>query len=143
MKFLKSFLLALIGSIVANLILLFVLKPFVINPAMPLHSLSVGPVAALTAIGTIGATIVYAILRAFMARPNKAFIWLSVIVLLISLIPDYLIIGSTTGPFAGATLPSALTLMLMHVAAALIIVWSLVKVWGARNVIAAQTLPKQ
>ena len=143
MKFLKSFLLALVGAIVANLIILFVLKPFVINPAMPLHSLSVGPVVMLTAIGTIAATIVYAILRAFMARPQKTFIWLSVIVLLVSFIPDYLIIGNTTGPFAGGTLPSALTLMLMHVAAAIIIVWSLVKVWGARNVAAVQTLPKQ
>jgi hypothetical protein len=133
MTFIKSFLAALIGSVVANLILLFVLKPFVINPAMPLHSLSVMPVAMLTTIGVIIATIVYAIMRAIMARPQKAFIDISVIVLLLSFIPDYLIIGQTTGPFVGATLTSALTLMLMHIIAAVIIVLSLVKIWGART----------
>lgn len=132
MKFLKAFVVAVVGAVVANLIVLFVVGPMVIDPAMPLHSLSVGPVAMLTIIGTIGATIVYAIMRSFMTRPQKAFIWLSVVVLLLSFIPDYLIIGSTTGPFAGATLPSALTLMLMHVVAAIIIVTSLVKLWGAK-----------
>ena len=137
MKFIKSFLVAVVGAVVANLIILFALGSFVINPAMPLHSLSVGPVAMLTIIGTIGATIVYAIMRAFLAHPQKPFIWLSVIVLIASFIPDYMIIGKTTGPFAGGTLESALVLMLMHVVAAVIIVWSLVKIWGAKTVSAS------
>ena len=134
MKFLKSFFVALFGAVIANLIILFALKSLVINPAMPLHALSVGPVVGLTVIGTIGATIVYAIMRAFLARPQKPFIWIAVIVFLLSLIPDYLIIGQTTGPFAGGNVPSALTLMLMHLAAAIIIVASLVKIWGAKKI---------
>jgi hypothetical protein len=56
----------------------------------------------------------------------------AVIVLVLSFIPDLLIIGQTTGPFAGGTLPAALVLMCMHVAAAVITVWSLTRLWGPR-----------
>ena len=131
--FLKAFLIALIGSIAANLIVLFTLGRMVIDPAMPLHALSVGPVVMLTTAGVVGATIVYALMRAFLKRPQKPFIWLAVIVLLASFIPDYMIIGVTTGPFAGGSVPTALVLALMHVVAAVIVVWSFVKVWGSRS----------
>jgi hypothetical protein len=131
MTLIKAFLVALIGSVVVNSILVLAIRPMVDNPALP--SLSVGPVAFLTAIGAIGATIVYAIMRNMMVRPNKAFIWVSVIVLLLSLIPDYLIIGQTTGHFAGATTQDALALMFMHVVAAVIIVWALAKLWGGKG----------
>ena len=132
MQFVKSFLIAVVGSAVGNVIVLFVFRPFVINPAMPLHALSVGPVVGLTIFGVIGATIVYALMRAFMTDPQKAFIWVSVVVLVLSFIPDYLVIGQVTGPFAGGSWPSALTLMLMHVVAAVVTVWALVKVWGPK-----------
>ena len=135
-NFWKAFLTALVGSVVANLIILYALRPFVTIPAMPLASLALLPVVSLTIIGVIGATIVYAIMRAFLARPQTPFIWVSIVVLLLSLIPDYLIIGMTTGHFAGATFASASTLMLMHVAAAIITVWALVKMWGAKSSIA-------
>jgi hypothetical protein len=131
-KFLTSALVAIVGAVVANLIVLYAIGPFVNNPAMPLHALSFPTVTMLTVIGAIGAVIVYAVLRMFLQKPNTPFIWVSVIVLLVSFIPDYMIIGQTTGPFAGGTLPNALVLMLMHVVAAIIIVWSLVKLWGAR-----------
>ena len=133
-KFFKAFFIALIGSVVANLIVLFALRSFVINPAMPLHALRVGPVAMLTTMGVIGATVVYALMRQFLAQPQKLFIWVAVVVLLASFIPDYLIIGQTSGPFAGGTLPSALVLALMHVVAAVIVVYAFVKMWGAKNV---------
>ena len=132
-NFWKAFLTALVGSVVVNLIILYVLRPFVIVPAMPLASLALLPVASLTIFGVIAATIVYAIMRAVLARPQTPFIWISVVVLILSLIPDYLIIGMTTGHFAGATFASASTLMLMHVAAAIITVWSLVKMWRAKD----------
>jgi hypothetical protein len=132
MHFLKGFSTALIGAVAVNLIILFLFRPFVTNSAMPLHALSVGPVTMLTVLGVIAATIVYALMRLLLANPNVPFVWLSGIVLLISFIPDYQIIGQTTGMFAGGTISSALTLMLMHLAAAVIIVWSLVKLWGER-----------
>jgi hypothetical protein len=131
--FLKAFLIALIGSVAANLAVLFVFGSVVVNPAMPLHALSVGPVTMLTTVGVIGATIVYALMRQFLARPQKPFIWLAVVVLLVSFVPDYMIIGKTTGPFAGGSVPTALVLALMHVVAAAIVVWSFVKVWGSKT----------
>jgi hypothetical protein len=133
MRFLKASLIAIIGSIVANLVILFALKPFVINPAMPLHALNIGPVAGLTVLGALGTIVLYAIMRAFMSRPNVPFIWISVVVLLLSFIPDYLVIGVTTGLFAGGTVATASTLALMHIVSAIIIVWALVKVWGSKT----------
>jgi len=133
MSFIKAFLTALIGSVAVNLLILVLFRPIVINPAMPLHALSVGPVAMLTTIGIIGAMIVYAIMRALLAHPARVFVWTAVVVLIVSFIPDYLIIGETSGMFAGGTLGSALVLASMHIVAAIITVWSLVKLWPGRH----------
>jgi hypothetical protein len=76
---------------------------------------------------------VYAIIRACTMRPNMMFIWISIVVLLLSFIPDYMVIGVTSGPFAGGTVPAALTLALMHVATAAIVLYSMTKLWGPKN----------
>jgi hypothetical protein len=122
MRLTSAFLSAVAASLVANLVLLFLLRPMVIDPAMPLEALSVAPVAIFTVGGVVGATIVYSLMRRLLARPNKAFIALSIVVLLLSFIPDYLIIGQTTGRFAGGNLGSALVLMLLHIVTATIVV---------------------
>lgn len=134
MKFLKAFLAALIGSVAANVAVISVLGPLVNNPANPIMALTPSAVAIFTTAGAIGATIVYAIMRALMARPQKAFVWVSAVVLIASFIPDYMIIGQSTGPFAGTTLSGGLVLMLLHVIAAVIIVLALVKIWGSKGV---------
>jgi hypothetical protein len=132
MQFIKAFWIALVSALICNVAILYLFRPLVINPDMPLHSLSLMPVAMLTVVGVIGAAAVFALMRRFVAKPVKPFIALSVVVLVASFVPDYLIIGMTTGPFAGADWGSALVLMLMHVVAAAAIVYPLVKVWGAR-----------
>jgi hypothetical protein len=119
-----SGLIGVVLSIIVNLIVLFVLKPFVAGPT-PLMALNVMPVAMLTFIGTVGAVLVYALMRALMKNPNRTFIAISVIVFLLSLIPDYMLLGSTNHFGAGATVASVATLMLMHAVAGIIIVWSL------------------
>lgn len=124
-------LMAIVLSIIANLIVLFVLGPQVSGPT-PLHALSVLPVAILSFIGAVGAIIVYGILRIFMKNPNRTFIFISILVFLASLIPDYLLLGSTSEFAVGATIPSVSTLMLMHAVAALIIVATLVKLTKSR-----------
>jgi hypothetical protein len=125
MRLTSAFGLAVAGSLAANLILLFLLRPLVINPAMPLVALGVAPVAIFTVAGVIGATIVYALMRWRLVAPKKAFVALSIVVLLLSFIPDYLIIGQTAGRFAGGNGGSAFVLMLMHVVTATIVVWAL------------------
>src|SRR5580658_6785546 len=125
MRLTLAFLLAVVGSLAANLILLFLLRPLVIDPAMPLEALGVAPVATFTVAGVVGATIVYALMRRWLVAPNRAFVALAIVVLLLSFIPDYLIIGQTTGRFAGGNGGSALVLMLMHVVTAIIVVRAL------------------
>ena len=136
MGFLKGFLIALVGSVAVNLVLLLVARPLVIDPAMPLNALSIGPVLSFTIAGVIGATAVYAIMRATMRDPDRVFLWTASVVLLLSFIPDILIIGQTTGMFAGGNLPSAILLMSMHVATAGTVVLCLTRLWGRRQTVA-------
>lgn len=127
-----GFLVAAVGSVIANLIVLHVLRPFVIVPTAPLHALNSGPVALFTAIGAVGATIVYALMKKFLRKPERAFIWVSVVVFLVSLIPDVMLFSPASPSFAGATPASVGTLMLMHAVAGIITVWGLVKYWPAK-----------
>src|SRR5665213_1891504 len=134
MAFARAFLTALIGSLAANLVLMFLLRAVVINPAMPLNALSVVPITTFTIMGVVGGIIVYGLLPRFLANPNRAFICVAIVVLIASFIPDYLIIGQTTGPFAGGSVGTALLLMLMHVVTAMIVVGSMIRLWGKRSV---------
>lgn len=136
MGFLKSFLIALFGATFANLVLLFAFAPLVIDPAMPLHALTVGPVLSFTIVGVIGATVVYAVMRAKLRDPDKVFLWTAGVALLLSFIPDILIVGQTSGMFAGGNLSSAILLMAMHVATAGTVVLCLIRLWGGRQTVA-------
>jgi hypothetical protein len=127
-----SGLIAIIASVIVNVIVLLILKPLVAGPIV-LHALNIGPVAALTFIGALGATIVYGILRQCMKSPNKPFLVISVVVFLLSLIPDYMLLGSSSPFAAGATPASVATLMFMHAVAAVIIVSVLVKCTKTKN----------
>ena len=132
MAFARGFLTALIGSLVVNLVLLFALRPLVIDPAMPLNALSFGPVTFFTVAGVVAATIVYALLRRFTADPDRIFIWIAIVVLILSFIPDYLVIGQTTGMFAGGSVKTASLLALLHVTTAAIAVFAFTRLWGRR-----------
>jgi Family of unknown function (DUF6069)/Porin subfamily len=105
---------------------------YYIDPTMPLDTLSVGPISVFTIGGVIGATVVYALMRRLLNSPDFSFVVIAIVVLVLSFIPDYLIIGQTTGRFAGANWGSALVLMLMHLVEAFIVVWALIKLWGHR-----------
>lgn len=132
-SFWKAVLKAILGSVIVNLILLYVLRPFVIVPAAPLMALNPGPVAVLTAVGAIGAIVVYALMKKFLKSPERPFIWLSVVVFLVSLVPDFMLFSPNSPSFAGASVASVGTLMLMHAAAGVVIVWSLVCYWPAKG----------
>jgi hypothetical protein len=67
MNFLKAFLIALVGSVAVNVIIVSFVGPMVLTPGQHLTALTLMPVVMFTVIGTIGATIVYAIIRALMA----------------------------------------------------------------------------
>jgi len=68
-----------------------------------------------TFIGVLGAVIVFAIVGRFARRPIRLFRRIALAVLLISFVPDILLL--VIGAMPGTTLPNVLTLVLMHVVA--------------------------
>lgn len=101
-------------SAVANLILLFVTKPFMDVPDS-LMPMTPGPVVIWSVIGALGAIAVYALVRKFSATVYKTFKTIAVVVLVISFIPDIALINVAEGPFGGATWGVIIVLMTMHV----------------------------
>lgn len=126
MKLWQSALVATIGSVLVNLILLFMLRPLTGVPATFL-TLSPGPVIMWSVLGAVGATVTFALLRRFSRKPRRNFTLIALIVLILSFIPDVLIHGATSGMFAGATWRAVILLMTMHVAEAFIILWVFLK----------------
>ena len=122
----KSGIIGAVFSVSVNIILLFLLKPLTGVPEN-FMTLSPGPVIGWSVIGIIGATVVYALLRRYAKKPKGLFGLVSFVVLLASFIPDALILGMTTGPFAGATWGAVFLLILMHVVVAGIVTYLFIK----------------
>ena len=107
---------ALAISLGINLLIVFVANAGGIAPA--LEALNYGPVTFFTTLGVIGATITYGVLARFSASPDRLFLIVAAIVLVLSLVPDFTVIPNQPGGslFAGAILG------LMHVTTAVICV---------------------
>ena len=78
-----------------------------------------------TAVGALGATAVFGVVRRRADRPEYLFRWIALGVLLLSFLPDMLLFGDGAAAFPGVTPTGVGVLMLMHVAAAAAIVWFL------------------
>lgn len=89
---------------------------FTVAPVFsPLQIMSVVPT---TVVAVVGALAVLAVVRQRSPRPVRLYRIIAVCALSLSLIPDALLL--IMGWFPGATLPAVGTLMLMHVATALL-----------------------
>ena len=77
-------------------------------------ALSLGPTVAFTVIGVTGAVVVFGLIARFSGRPVLMFRRVALLVLLISLVPDVLLLFSS--PIPGTTTAGVITLMLEHVA---------------------------
>ena len=86
--------------------------------APTLEPLSTGPVVLFTALGVVGATVVYGVLARFRETPDRLFTGIAAVVLVLSLIPD--VTYAPTLP--GATTLGVTVLAIMHVTAALVAV---------------------
>lgn len=115
---------ALALSLVVNWLVTFVAISIAVAPA--LTALEYGPVTFLTTVGVIGATIVYGILDRFVENPDRVFTIVALVVLVLSLIPDFLVIPNQPG----GTLVAGGVLGLMHVTTAAITVGVLTDVRG-------------
>lgn len=78
------------------------------------QALWLGPTIMFTVVGMAGAVGVFYLICRFSRRPARLFRRVALVVLVLSLIPDVLLLVSPSIP--GTTLPGVLTLMLEHVA---------------------------
>ena len=118
--------LATLLAVAANVVLSIVLRSAV-DPSDIFQPLNVGSVAFLTAFGAIAATFVYEYIVARSEDPQRRFIRVAAIALLLSFIPDLVLLAGV-GPGQNADLPRVLSLVSMHVVAAVIIVGVLITV---------------
>ena len=113
-RLLRRGLLAAVLATVTNALLLMIASSLfgaVVVP--PGEALSLGPVVVASAIGAIGAAVVFGVIGRFSRRPIRVFRATALVVLLLSLAPI---------PLQGVAGPSAGALALMHVLAAAIVV---------------------
>jgi hypothetical protein len=88
-----------------------------------------GTVAPYTAGGVILGGAVYALVRRFVRDPDRVYVRVAVVALVLSWIPDVALLVIHD---PGATVPAVASLMVMHAAAALIAVTLLVRMNRAR-----------
>jgi hypothetical protein len=82
-----------------------------------------GPVIFFTAAAGIVAVGVYGLIRRFASRPERAYRWIAVGVLLVSFVPDlWLLSDGAAEVYSGATPAGVAVLMVLHVVAAAVIV---------------------
>lgn len=118
-------LLTVIATVIANTLITLVTKA--LFPVAPTFTpLQLGADIVFTVIGVVGAVIVFALLMRWAKHPVRLFQRIALSVLLVSLIPDLLLLF--VGLFPGTTLPEVVALVLMHVATGLICLGTLSRV---------------
>ena len=105
----------------------FARQAFSVSPDFPPFQ---GSVAPYTAGGLVLAGVVYAVLRQFVRDADRVYVRLAIVTLVLSWIPDVALLFINE---PGATVPAVASLMVMHTAAAAIVVTSLVRIAGARS----------
>ena len=90
--------------------------------------LGVGPTVLFTVWGMLGAVVAFGLILSFARRPVRLFRRVALVVLLISLVPDVLMLFS--GSMPGATVAGVVTLMVEHVASWAVVVGVLTTLVG-------------
>ncbi len=117
---------AVVGSVLATLAVRSVALATLDIPAEFPPLAGPGPTVFLTTVSALVAIGVFEGVRRSANRPKRVFRRIAAGVLLVSFVPDLsLLSDGATAAFPGATPAGVATLMLMHVVAALVIVWSL------------------
>ncbi len=106
--------LAIAAAVVANVLVRTVaVVLFDVSPGFP--ALALGPTVVFTVVGVLGAVLVFALVARFARRPVRLFRRIALVVLLVSFVPNVLLLLSDS--VAGATVPAVGTLMFEHVVA--------------------------
>lgn len=124
-RILRAGAIAVLGSVAANIVLLFVLRALLGVPDtfMPFN---LAPVAGFTAFYTVVAVILFWLLARFTRRPVRSFVILAVIGFVLTAIPNLALAANpASAPFPGRS-SDFLTLLLFHLASFAIVLWALV-----------------
>jgi Family of unknown function (DUF6069) len=100
-----------------------------LNPDPAFLPLTMAPPIAFTVIGVLGAVIVFGLIGRFAKNPVALFQRVALIVLIVSFIPDIMML--VTGFNPGTTLANVVVLMIMHVVAWAITVQMLTRLTAA------------
>jgi hypothetical protein len=123
-------LLAAVVAAIGNIIVLLITDALFTVPAS-FPPFAIGPVTFFSVVGVVGATAVFALLGRFTQRPIRWFWIISVVVLLLSFIPNIVMLVANTLP--GTTVAGVVGLMITHVVAAAAAVGILIGVAGERG----------
>ncbi|MBV9787261.1 MAG: hypothetical protein JOZ51_03745 [Chloroflexi bacterium] len=113
----------IVAAVLANLVVYYIGSAIVgYNPDFVVLSTNGGTII-FTLVPAIVAVLLYAILLRFTRQPERIFTIISVIVFIVTLIPDFTYIPSVPG----SSNPQTAILVIMHVVAAVVITWMLTK----------------
>lgn len=125
-SFWKKALGAVVGSVLANVGVWWIGVSTLTIPSDFPPLAGPGPTIFFTTVGGIGAVVVFTLLRRMSSRPREHFRLVALIVLILSFIPDLLLLSEGAGESVpGVTLPGVALLMVLHLVAAAVIVWAL------------------
>lgn len=107
-------------AVLVNAVLVFGFSSLEVAPNF--DALTIPPVVFLSAVGAIGATVVYWALERYTRDPDRVFLQVAAAVLVLSFVPDVALLELDPA----ATVPGVIALMVMHVTVAVVSVWALV-----------------
>lgn len=111
-------------AVLVNAVLVAGLSSLGVAPGF--DALTLPPVAFLSAVGAVGAALVYWALSRYVADANRVFVRVAGVVLVLSFVPDVALLALDPA----ATVLGVVALMMMHVTVAVASVWALVY-WGS------------
>ena len=113
----------IVGAVIATLIVRAAAMAFLDIPAVFPPLAGPGPTIFLTVVGVLGGVGVFAAVCRWASQPIRLFRIIVGVALLVSFVPDILLL--TNDAFPGTTVTSVSTLMFQHLVAAAIVVWML------------------
>lgn len=124
---------AIVGSVIANLVVYFVGRMLVNPPADFQPLASPMPTIIFTTLFLVVATAIFAMINAWSSNRARVFTIVAVIALIVGFIPDImLIVSPESSPMGTPTLGAVLVLIVMHFVAFAITMWSFLT-WAPRR----------
>ena len=123
---------AIVGSVIANLVVYFIGRMLVNSPADFQPLASPMPTIIFTVLNLVLATVVFAVINAFSKSPIRLFTIVAVVALLLGLIPDIMLLVNPAPMGMGTpTFGAVMVLILMHFVGFAITMWAFTR-WAPK-----------